>query len=318
MEVLSNTASGKAHGKIILIGEHAVVHNQPAIAIPFTSAKVEVIITRITGESTIESLYHTGKITDAPHTLNNLIETLEAVCQYFAVSTDNIQITINSDIPAERGMGSSAAVATALVRALFKYFNTELPDALLHRFVSISEKIAHGNPSGLDAQVVSSTESVYFKRDQAAELFDLDLPGYLVIADTGQRGETGLAVTDVARLVKDTQTEGKKLIADLGRLTKKARKYIEEKNITDLGNILNKAQSKLKQLTVSNDTLDSLTQIANDNGALGAKLTGGGRGGCMIALIEKADQAQQLAERLLKKGAAETWIHPLGAKINGN
>jgi len=318
MEVLSNTASGKAHGKIILIGEHAVVHNQPAIAIPFTSAKVEVIITRAMGESTMESLYHTGKIADAPHTLNNLIETLEAVCQYFAVSTDNIQITINSDIPAERGMGSSAAVATALVRALFKYFNTELPDHLLHRFVSISEKIAHGNPSGLDAQVVSSNESIYFKRDQDAELFDLDLPGYLVIADTGQRGETGLAVTDVAHLVKDTQTEGKKLIADLGRLTNKARKYIKEKDITDLGNILNKAQNKLKKLTVSNDTLDSLTQIANDNGALGAKLTGGGRGGCMIALIEKADQAQQLAERLLKKGAAETWIHPLGANINGN
>jgi len=318
MEVLSNTASGKAHGKIILIGEHAVVHNQPAIAIPFTSAKVEVLITRTTGESTMESLYHTGEIADAPHTLNNLVETLEAVCQYFSVSTDNIQITIKSEIPAERGMGSSAAVATALVRALFKYFNAELPDDLLHRFVSISEKIAHGNPSGLDAQVVSSNESVYFKRDQGTELFDLDLPGYLVIADTGQRGETGLAVADVARLVEDAQTEGKKLIADLGRLTQKARKYIEEKNITDLGNILNKAQDKLKKLTVSNETLNSLIQTANDNGALGAKLTGGGRGGCMIALIEKAEQAQQLAETMLKNGAAETWIHPLGANINGN
>jgi len=318
MEVLSNTASGKAHGKIILIGEHAVVHNQPAIAIPFTSAKVEVIIDRKAGDSTMESLYHTGKIIDAPHTLDNLIETLEAVCQYFAVSTDNIHITINSDIPAERGMGSSAAVATALVRALFKYFSTELPDKLLHRFVSISEKIAHGNPSGLDAQVVSSNESVYFVRGQEAELFELDVPGHLVIADTGQQGETGLAVTEVARLVNDTQTEGKKLIKDLGRLTNKARKYIEEKDLTDLGHILNEAQKKLKNLTVSNDKLDSLIQIANDKGALGAKLTGGGRGGCMIALVEKAEQAQNLAESLLKTGAAETWIHPLGVNNNVN
>src|SRR5699024_2418806 len=116
MKVLSDTASGHAHGKIILIGEHAVVHNEPAIAIPFTSANVKITIEKKLGESTIDSIYHTGKLNNAPKNLSNLIETLNAVCRYFGTTAENMHIKITSNIPAERGMGSSAAVAIALVR----------------------------------------------------------------------------------------------------------------------------------------------------------------------------------------------------------
>ncbi|HLR91559.1 MAG TPA: mevalonate kinase, partial [Atopostipes sp.] len=83
MKVLPDTASGYAHGKIILIGEHAVVHNEPAIAIPFTSANVEVTIEKKRGEITIDSIYHKGKLTEVPDNLKNLTETLKAVCEYF-------------------------------------------------------------------------------------------------------------------------------------------------------------------------------------------------------------------------------------------
>lgn len=316
MKVLQETASGLAHGKIILIGEHSVVHNEPAIAIPFTSAKVEVTIEKIDGESTIDSIYHTGKINDAPITLSNLIKTLNAVCLYLGTSPDNLHIKIDSDIPAERGMGSSAAVATALVRALFNYFDEKLTDELLHRFVSISEKIAHGNPSGLDAKVVSSNEAVYFIRGQGAEFFTHNLQGYLVVADTGQQGETIRAVADVGKLVADKNLPGRKLVSDLGALTKKARQFIEKKEFNQLGEILSKAQERLKELTVSNEKLDSLIQTALNSGAFGAKLTGGGRGGCMIALVDQADKAQKLAEKLLKAGAVRTWVHPLGDQLD--
>lgn len=316
MEVLSNIASGKAHGKIILIGEHSVVHNEPAIAIPFTSANVEVTIEKLYGETTIESIYHTGKIKDAPVELNNLIETLKAVCDYFDTSIENLHITINSNIPAERGMGSSAAVATALVRALFHTFETDLSDELLYQFVSISENIAHGNPSGLDAKVVSSTDSIFYVKNKNADFFKLDLPGYLVVADTGQKGATGEAVTDVGRLVADRKTGAKQLVSGLGDLANQARRFIETKDLERLGEILDQAQNNLRQLTVSNDKLDFLIRTAKDNGALGAKLTGGGRGGCMIALVDKADRAQQLTEAFLEAGASKTWIHPLGENIN--
>ena len=317
MEVLSNTAAGKAHGKIILIGEHAVVHNEPAIAIPFTSATVEVMIEKTLGESTMDSIYHYGKLSDAPKQIKNLITTFEEVCAYFNVATDNFHITIRSDIPAERGMGSSAAVATAVVRALFNFFDTELTDDLLHRFVSISEKIAHGNPSGLDAKVVSSDEAIYFVKEKRADSFEIDLPAYLVVADTGDEGETLGAVADVGKLVADTTSNGRQLVQELGDLTEKVYTIIEQKELIQLGSILDEAQVKLKQLTVSNDKLDLLVTTAKKSGALGAKLTGGGRGGCMIALVDTAEKAQKVANDLTSAGATETWIHFLGANNYG-
>lgn len=312
MEVLSNIASGKAHGKIILIGEHAVVHNEPAIAIPFTSVSTEVNIEQTNEDSTIESIYYTGKLSDAPSTVKNIVETLHAVCAYLNKPTSHMHFIVKSTIPSERGMGSSAAVATALVRALFNYYNEKLNDELLNKFVMISEKIAHGNPSGLDAKVVRSNESVYFIKDKTAESFNTNLPAYLVIADTGDEGDTGEAVTAVGKLVADPTSKGKTLINDLGLLTKKARKFIEQTQLHRLGEILNLAQEKLVALTVSNEKLDVLVATAQRHGALGAKLTGGGRGGCMIALVETNEVALEISKHLLNAGATKTWIHPLG------
>lgn len=314
MEIISNTASGRAHGKIILIGEHAVVHNEPAIALPFTSVNTEVFIEEIHGETTIDSLYHQGRLSDAPTSIQNIIETFYAVCSYLKQPAENMHLTITSTIPAERGMGSSAAVATALVRALFTFFQTELTDDLLNQFVAISEKIAHGNPSGLDAKVVSSTQAIYFIKEKTAEFFNTDLPAYLVIADTGVEGDTGEAVTAVGQLIANSTSNGKQLIKELGRLTNKARQFIEQKQVEGLGEILSLAQEKLAALNVSNETLDRLVATAKAHGALGAKLTGGGRGGCMIALIDTKEKALDMSLQLLKAGATKTWIHPLGEK----
>lgn len=318
MEVLSEIASGQAHGKIILIGEHSVVHHEPAIALPFTTANVEVTVQRIDGDSTIDSIYHHGKLKDAPASIQSLLETLRAVCTYFDAESDHLHITVTSNIPAERGMGSSAAVATALVRALFNLFGGDLTDDLLTEFVSVSETIAHGNPSGLDAMVVRSDESVYFIRNQGIDYFSVDLPAYLVVADTGDQGETGAAVTAVGELIADSSSQGETWIRELGELTKQARHFIEEKDIHALGDVLNQAQANLKKLTVSNEKLDTFVQVAQENGALGAKLTGGGRGGCMIVLVETEKQATEMSKRLQKAGATKTWIHPLGVRDYDN
>ncbi len=317
MKIPTKRATGSAHGKIILIGEHSVVHHQPAIAIPFTSATVDVFIDPIIGDVLIDSLYYKGKMKEAPASLNNLKETLHGVTLYLGVQAKDMQITINSKIPAERGMGSSAAVATAFVRALFDYFDRELSHGLLNQFVGVAEKIAHGNPSGIDASVVRSDDAVYFIRNQKTEHFDSHLPAYLVIADTGQEGETIHAVADVGKLVANEQTDGRKWIEELGRLTIEARKKIEEVKVNELGQILTQAQVLLKNLTVSNDALDQLVASAIEHGALGAKLTGGGRGGCMIALVETFEQAETLADKLIEAKAIKTWIHPLGVDNNG-
>lgn len=318
MKVLSDIASGQAHGKIILIGEHSVVYHEPAIALPFTSANVEVTVQRIDGDSTIDSIYHKGKIKDAPKNIHNLLETLKAVCTYFEVDTNNLHIMVTSNIPAERGMGSSASVATALVRALFNLFDEKLTNDLLNEFVSVSETIAHQNPSGLDAMVVRSNQSVYYIRNQGTEYFTVDLPGYLVIADTGDQGETGAAVRAVGALIADKSSQGKSWIKELGELTEKARYFIEEKDLIGLGDVLNLAQERLQNLTVSNEKLDTFVDVALEQGALGAKLTGGGRGGCMIALVKTEEHAAEMSNKLQEAGATKTWIHPLGVRKNDN
>lgn len=317
MKQVRKKGLGSAHGKIILIGEHSVVHQQPAIALPFTSAKVEVEIKEITGPVILDSLYYHGKLNHAPNHLRNLRKTLDAVSLYLGEAAREMKITIHSQIPAERGMGSSAAVATALVRALFHYFNRKLTSDLLDKFVSISEEIAHGNPSGIDAKVVQSDHAIYFLKGRKAEPFDIHLPAYIVVADTGEKGDTLSAVTDVGKLLADERTKGQQWIEELGQLTVQAREKIERKDIEGLGKILTQAQALLKSLKVSNAALDHLVDTAMDNGALGAKLTGGGRGGCMIALVRKEAAAKDLAKKLLAENAVETWVHPLGVNKYG-
>lgn len=165
--------------------------------------------------------------------------------------------------------------------------------------------------------MVSSDAAIYFVKENRADPFEIDLPAYIVVADTGDEGETLGAVSDVGKLVADTTSNGRKLVQELGQLTKSVYTIIEQKDLQQLGRILDKAQDKLKQLTVSNEKLDILVETAKKSGALGAKLTGGGRGGCMIALVDKAEKAQKIANDLITAGATETWIHSLGANNHG-
>ncbi|GAB2501483.1 mevalonate kinase [Alkalibacterium psychrotolerans] len=312
MKTLSDQAIGTAHGKLILIGEHAVVYNEPAIAFPFPAAPVEVRIEKITGQTVLTSTYFQGRLKDIPEALTNLSMLIHTVCQDLNQSVNGLHITISSKIPPERGMGSSAAVATAVTRALYSLCERELTDSQLLTYVDLSEKIAHGNPSGLDARVTSSASPIYFKKGSHFKPLDLNLEGYLIAADTGVKGQTRLAVEGVARQMKDNPVSTKKIIQAIGQLSDKAKAAVETNQIEQLGLLLSKAHLYLKQLQVSSRQLDQLVDAALASNALGAKLTGGGRGGCMIALAKTQKQAEAIASDLMKNGAAQTWIHALG------
>ncbi|MCC5896186.1 MAG: mevalonate kinase [Alkalibacterium sp.] len=316
MKTLSDQAIGTAHGKIILIGEHAVVYNEPAIAMPFLATPVEVIIEKIEGDSFISSSYYQGLFKTVPSSLKNVQTVVEAICDDLNQSTEGMSISISSLIPPERGMGSSAAVATALVRALFSFFKRSLDQTTLLSYVDISEKIAHGNPSGLDARVTSSEAPIYYKKNSQFIAIPLNLSGFLIAADTGMKGQTKKAVEDVAQQMQQSYKQTKKIVTAIGQLTDEARTAIEKNHMSRLGEVLTLSHTYLRQLRVSNDALDHLVNTALQNNALGAKLTGGGRGGCMIALADTAKQAKKIAHKLMENGAVETWIHALGEDIN--
>lgn len=310
---MANYGQGESNGKIILMGEHAVVYGEPAIAFPFQAAKVVASLNEhitSSGDQLVSS-YYTGILRDASHSLKNIKQLVFNLKKELQIE-QSLELTIHSTIPAERGMGSSAAVATAVTRAFYDYLEQPLSREQLLTNVQISEKIAHGNPSGIDAAATSSLEPIYFVKGHPFDYFSLNIDAFLIVADTGIKGQTRAVVKDVAHLFeKDQQKVGQK-IQQLGYLTRQAKKAIVKNNPEHLAQAMNEAQLILKNLTISNDFLDVLIETARDSGALGAKLTGGGRGGCMIALAQTKTKAQEISEALLQAGAAATWIQGLG------
>lgn len=312
MQTVNNQAVGKATGKIILMGEHAVVYGEPSLAIPFPKATIQTTVTQSTGPITVDCIYHNGLLTDVPERLSNLLTVVEVSLKALKQNMKDFSLKIDSSIPAERGMGSSAAVAVATVRALFNYFEQELTHEQLLELVNVSEVIAHGNPSGLDAAMTSGEQPLYYTKGKPFVPFKMSVDAYLVVADTGIKGQTREAVGSIAALMKEHPEETMNDIHQLGELADKAKTAIEENNPIDLGSYMHQAHLLLDKLGVSNEQLNQLVDAALANGALGAKLTGGGRGGCMIALADSETTAQQISDALRETGTSNTWIYQLG------
>lgn len=299
---------GKAHGKIILMGEHSVVYAQPAIALPFK----QVTVTTTINESdvlSVDCIYHKGLLKDSPKQLENLQAVVEAVLLKLNKVDETFRIIIESTIPQERGMGSSAAVANATIAAIYDYFGVSLDAKTQFELAQISETIAHGNPSGLDAQVTVSAKPLYFIKDQIPETFDIMSRGYLVIADTGEKGQTRLAVASLQEKHKQNPGRVEAMIKGLGSLTNNTKEYLTTNNLEALGALMNTSQSYLREMGISNSTLDRLVSISVQSGALGAKLTGGGWGGCMLALTDNPQTAMKISETLMRSNARQTWLY---------
>ncbi|VLP63299.1 mevalonate kinase [Streptococcus pneumoniae] len=285
---------GQAHSKIILIGEHAVVYGYPAISLPLL--EVEVTCKVVPAESPWR-LYEEDTLSMAVY----------ASLEYLDITEACIRCEIDSAIPEKRGMGSSAAISIAAIRAVFDYYQADLPHDVLEILVNRAEMIAHMNPSGLDAKTCLSDQPIRFIKNVGFTELEMDLSAYLVIADTGVYGHTREAIQVVQNKGKDALP----FLHALGELTQQAEVAISQKDAEELGQILSQAHLHLKEIGVSSPEADFLVETTLSHGALGAKMSGGGLGGCIIALVTNLTHAQELAERLEEKGAVQTWIESL-------
>lgn len=304
-------ATGVATGKIILIGEHSAVYGKPAIAIPCTAVTATTTVIPTDKNITIQCDLYNGLIDEVPSLLNGIKLVINETLSFLNVENSALHITIESNIPLERGMGSSAAISISIIKALFHYFNATPTPHDLFRLSELSEKIVHGNPSGLDASTIISQEAVWFQKGCPVKPFSFEVGAFLIIADTGITGQTKTAVEKVAQLQKNDTNTHQKLMTELENLTKQTQLALQNKSVTKLGTIFNQAHVILQQLGVSHQVVDTLVSVALRNGALGAKLTGGGLGGCLFALADTFEKASDIATTLLQAGAKQTYIQAI-------
>ena len=291
---------GKSHSKIILIGEHSVVYGYPAIAIPLRKIGIECIV-----EEAKSSFFY--------NKVNTLSVAIFTALKHLKKENAKIKYKITSQIPQKRGMGSSAAVSIAAIRAIFDYFEEDLTDELLEKLVNTAEIVAHQTPSGLDAKTCLSDKAIKFIKNKEFSYIDLNLDAYLVIADTGIYGKTSEAIQSVKNLGSKADIPLKKL----GDLTDEMAKILTENSksksemIDKAGKIMTKANTELGKLNITIEKTDLFVKTAIENGASGAKISGGGLGGCVIALAKNLEIVEKIKDGFTKCGAENIWVEKI-------
>lgn len=299
-----------APGKVILFGEHAVVYNRPALAVPVNQvhADVEVLDSSRAGiwiHAPVIDLH--AELTSLPSN-HPIAAVILKLIQLFEISqTPNIDITISSTIPVAAGLGSGAAVSVALTRALSSFLSHPLSDDEINPLVFEIEKLHHGTPSGIDNTVITYNMPVYYIKGQPMEPFKTGKPFTIVIGDTGISAFTKESVGDVRLLWLRDTNRFENIFNEISQISLIARRSIESGRPELLGELMDQNHALLQEMTVSSPELDKLVTAARDAGALGAKLSGGGRGGNMIALVDQA-KSESVASALISAGAKQAII----------
>jgi mevalonate kinase len=345
-----------APGKLILCGEHAVVYRRPAIALPVAGVRA-FAETRTAPRGAglrfeAPDFGRSWALSESPD--DPLSQLAAAALDELGISQPDVTLTIRSAIPIASGMGSGAAIATAVVRALAALAGRELAPAAVSSLVYQSERSYHGTPSGIDNTVVAFEQAIWFQRtggpaepqnrgtteqrnqeprtknqlsavnneqqrdgqwvtsrqlpatSQASspiiEPISIARPFTLLIGDTGVRSATLLPVGEVRRRREAEPEHYDALFDQIGGTVLQVRDTLASGNIPLIGSLLSTNQALLREIGVSSPELDRLVDAAVDAGALGAKLSGAGWGGVMIALVEE-ERIHAVQEALERAGA---------------
>ncbi|MGD8398798.1 MAG: mevalonate kinase [Anaerolineae bacterium] len=278
-----------APGKIILFGEHAVVYRQPAIAVPVHQLQAEAVVESApAGQGTqiiAPDVDRFVTLADAPDddALARIVDlTLEEIGR---PGNPDLTITVRSTIPIARGLGSGAAISTAIVRALCAHYAHWIASRRISDLVYQAELIYHGTPSGIDNTVIAFEKPIFFVKEEGWEIFWPGQAFLLAIADTGVESATWEVVRDVRRQYEAERDRYTALFRQTGAVALGARSAIEEGEMERLGRLMDENHTLLQEMGVSSPELDRLVAAARQGGALGAKLSGAGRGGNAIALV---------------------------------
>jgi len=293
---VDSTVKGIGYGKVILCGEHFVVHGNPAIAAGISNSAAvwaeEAQANEISTESRV-----------VPEISNRAIT---AILNAMGIKK-KYKVFMESDLPTFGGLGSSAAFSVALVRYMSHLHKMSLNDEQVNRFAYEGEKVFHGNPSGIDNAMATYGGVLMFTKgksysDNVIDRFKLGLPLHLVVGMTGKFGTTAKMVEAVKEFKEADEEEFGQLLDEARELCHNGKAALEKGKLDVLGQVMNQNQSLLSEIGVSIEDNDKINKAALDAGALGAKLTGGGGGGCCIALAKDEEHAKQIIKSIKKAG----------------
>lgn len=346
----ARTGYGETCAKVILFGEHSVVYGYSAIALPLKNLRMRATVTGrdLAGEETavcetfetfetcetcaeipesadstillnsdsritLSCLDFNGKLSEVPPRFSSVRTAIHAALEFAGHVGDSLHVVTESNFPPERGLGSSAASAGAVIRAILDYYKIRASEDEIFALTQSAERVAHGRPSGLDATATSASWPVRFSSGEFSRM-EINMRAWLILADSGCKGMTRVTV-DALRARMDEQPDAvKNKLDELGAIANQAADDLALGRAADMGARMTRAHRILADLGVSTPQLDKLVRAALDHGALGAKLTGGGGGGCVIALAGTEAAAEQVSAALRAAGACGTWIVDLGAQ----
>lgn len=267
--------------------------------------------TNLDSHITLSCLDFTGKLSEIPARFNSIRTAIRASLEFAGWSGESLRIFTESDFPAERGLGSSAAAAGAVIRAILDYYGVAASDDEIFKLTQTAECVAHGRSSGLDATATAASWPVRFSRG-CFDRMEINMRAWLVLADSGCKGMTRETVEALRSRLESNPVEVGAQLNKLGEIASVAEDDLAFGRIENMGKQMTFAHRILADLGVSTAKLDALVDAACKHGALGAKLTGGGGGGCVIALADSEDAAKRVSEAFKNAGACDTWIVNIG------
>ena len=309
---------GYGYGKTILFGEHFVVYGLPSLASAI-GAKTTATVDRISskGYELIDNRpevpgYKKEKYDEQQVSIKNVLK-------FMGIDTEKqgLRITLGGDLICASGVGASAASAVAIARALSDEFKLNWNNVRINQAAYEGEKGYHGTPSGIDNTASTFGGLVYFVKNMKGgpdtmEPTKLKNPVELVIGSSGITSDTK-KVVDAVRKLKDKDPKWfDGIIAEYSKLIAQGRQALEKFDLPLVGKLMDKNHTLLQEITVSNEVLDSMVAMSRKAGALGAKVTGTGQGGNMIALTPGVKLRDKVASTLQAAGY-EVWKTTIGS-----
>jgi len=299
---------GYGYGKVIIFGEHFVVHGLPSVVCAIgmkTTASVCVL-----KKPGFKGFEIEDRRPETPgykkEKESQMYKSISLMCSYSGIDLEKtpLKITFAGDLIAASGIGASAAACTAFARAINEEFNLGFDDEKINEVAYEGEKAYHGTPSGVDNTAATFGGCLVFWKGPPPRFERVKMPAKveIVMGNTGITANTQKVVEEVKAFMKAEPERTKKIFEEAEVIIREGRLALESGDYRKAGELMNKNHELLQQLGVSCKELDRLVKIALQNGAWGAKLTGTGRGGYMVALTPGHECQERVAKAIADAG----------------